>query len=133
MRLLRRTHPEFAGRTNTEEVSLMTDYNAAQAGGTAMRTLAVRITDDLRAQLDIIAQLNDRSVTEEIRFALEHWIERSKSDPQVLKRAAAVRADIERDAQVKNNAIDAIFRPESGKSKASSPSRPIAPEMATSS
>ena len=38
------------------------------AGGTSqMRTLAVRITDDLRAQLDVIAQLNDRSVTEEIR------------------------------------------------------------------
>ena len=35
-----------------------------------MRTLAVRITDDLRAQLDVIAQLNDRSVTEEIRIAL---------------------------------------------------------------
>jgi uncharacterized membrane protein len=29
-----------------------------------MRTLAVRITDDLRAQLDVIAQLNDRSVTD---------------------------------------------------------------------
>ena len=39
-----------------------------------MRTLAVRITDDLRAQLDVIAQLNDRSVTEEIRLALEDSI-----------------------------------------------------------
>lgn len=32
-----------------------------------IRTLAVRITDDSRAQLNVIAQLNDRSVTEEIR------------------------------------------------------------------
>ena len=47
------------------------------AGATGqMRTLAVRITDDLRAQLDVIAQLNDRSVTEEIRLSLEDWIER---------------------------------------------------------
>ena len=52
-----------------------------------VRTLAVRINDDLRAQLDLIAQLNDRSVTEEIRLALEDWVERSKSDPKVLKRA----------------------------------------------
>ena len=84
------------------------------AGATSqMRTLAVRITDDLRAQLDVIAQLNDRSVTEEIRLALEDWIERSKSDPQVLKRAETVRADIEREAQTKRNAISAIF--DSGK------------------
>jgi predicted transcriptional regulator len=79
------------------------------AGATSqMRTLAVRITDDLRAQLDVIAQLNDRSVTEEIRLALEDWIERSKSDPQVLKRAETVRADIEREAQTKCNAIEAF-------------------------
>lgn len=75
------------------------------AGATGqMRTLAVRITDDLRAQLDVIAQLNDRSVTEEIRLSLEDWIGRSKSDPQVLKRAETVRADIEREAQTKRNA-----------------------------
>jgi predicted transcriptional regulator len=85
-----------------------------------MRTLAVRITDDLRAQLDVIAQLNDRSVTEEIRLALEDWIDRSKSDPKVLARAETVRADIEREAQTKRNAISAIF--DGGKSPAKSAS-----------
>ena len=86
------------------------------AGATSqMRTLAVRITDDLRAQLDVIAQLNDRSVTEEIRLSLENWIERSKSDPQVLKRAETVRAEIEREAQTKRNAIEAIFAKEPAK------------------
>lgn len=80
------------------------------AGSTStMRTLAVRITDDLRAQLDVIAQLNERSVTEEIRIALEDWIGRSKSDPNVLKRAETVRAEIEREALTKRNAIEAIF------------------------
>jgi len=74
-----------------------------------MRTLAVRIKDDLRAQLDVIAQLDDRSVTEEIRLPLEDWIGQGKRDPQVLKRAETVRADIERKAQTKCNAIDAIF------------------------
>lgn len=75
----------------------------------ALRTLAVRMSDDMRAQLDVIAQLNDRTVTEEIRLALESWIERAKSDPSVLARAETVRAEIERDAQVKRNAIAAIF------------------------
>ena len=38
----------------------------------------MRITDELQAQLDVAAQLNDRSVSEEIRRSLEDWIERSK-------------------------------------------------------
>lgn len=67
------------------------------------------MTDDLRAQLDVIAQLNDRSVTEEIRIALEAWIETSRSDPKVLQRAETVRAEIERDAKTKQSAIAAIF------------------------
>jgi predicted DNA-binding protein len=100
----------------------MTDYTAP-AGGGQMRTLAVRISDDLRAQLDIIAQLTERSVTEEIRLAVEHWIERSKSDPEVLRRAESVRADIEREAQVKSTAIDAIFAQAKIKPKATSSGR----------
>lgn len=74
-----------------------------------LRTLAVRITEDMRAQLDIIAQLTGRSATEEIRLALESWIDKVKSDPEVLKKAEAVRAEIERDAQTRRNAIASIF------------------------
>ena len=86
-----------------------------------VRTLAVRITDDLRAQLDVIAQLNDRSVTEEIRIALEQWVQSSKADPNVLKRAETVRAEIEREAQTKRNAIAAIF---GGNEEVPAPSAP---------
>lgn len=74
-----------------------------------LRTLAVRITEDLRAQLDIIAQLTGRSTTEEIRLALEYWIEKTKSDPATLQKAEAIRAEIEREAQTRRNAIAAIF------------------------
>jgi uncharacterized membrane-anchored protein YjiN (DUF445 family) len=91
--------------------------NTPEVPATALgpvRTLAVRITDGLRAQLDVIAQLNDRSVTEEIRLALESWIETSKSDPKVLARAETVRAEIERDAKTKQSAIEAIFGSTSG-------------------
>ncbi len=84
-----------------------------------MRTLAVRITDDLRAQLDVIAQLNDRSVTEEIRIALEAWVVTSKSDPKVLARAETVRAEIEREAKIKQSAIEAIFGGEPAPASAS--------------
>jgi predicted transcriptional regulator len=77
--------------------------------GSQIRPLSVRMTDSTRAQLDIIAQLNNRSVTDEIRYALEHWIDKSKTDPKVLARAAQVRAEIERDSATKQGAIAAIF------------------------
>ena len=101
----------FAGRNNNEEVALISEPALPLPPGVAgpLRTLAVRMSDDLRAQLDVIAQLNDRTVTEEIRIALESWIERSKNDASVLARAETVRAEIERNAQVKRNAIAAIF------------------------
>lgn len=90
----------------------MSENTPAEVPATALgplRTLAVRITDGLRAQLDVLAQLNDRTVTEEIRLALESWVETSKSDPKVLERAEAVRAEIDREAKTKQDAIKAIF------------------------
>jgi predicted transcriptional regulator len=78
-------------------------------GGGQLRTLAVRVTEDLRAQLDIIAQLTGRSATAEIVLALEHWIERTKSDPEILKKAQQVQAEIERKAQTQRDAIASIF------------------------
>ncbi|RZT64386.1 hypothetical protein EV140_0635 [Microcella alkaliphila] len=90
----------------------MSDNELPEVPATALgpiRPLSVRITDGLRAQLEVIAQLNDRSVTEEIRLALEAWVETSKSDPKVLQRAETVRAEIEREAKTKQSAIEAIF------------------------
>jgi ferric-dicitrate binding protein FerR (iron transport regulator) len=90
------------------------------------------MTEDTRAQLDIIAQLNDRSVTDEVRHALEAWIERSKSDPKVLERANEVKAEIEREAATKRGAIAAIFDPApkaKGKEQTSaSPARSVKPD-----
>lgn len=97
------------------------------SGGGQLRTLAVRITEDLRAQLDVVAQITGRSTTEEIRLALEHWIEKTKSDPATLQKAEAIRAEIEREAQTRRNAIAAIFGGEGtakAETKDSAPSRP---------
>lgn len=82
-------------------------------GAGQLRTLAVRITEDLRAQLDVVAQITGRTTTEEIRLALEHWIEKTKSDPATLQKAEKIRSEIEREAQTRRNAIAAIFGGES--------------------
>lgn len=91
-------------------------------GAGQLRTLAVRITEDLRAQLDVVAQITGRSTTEEIRLALEHWIEKTKSDPTTLQKAEQIRAEIEREAQTRRNAIAAIFGGEGAKEETESSS-----------
>jgi ribosomal 50S subunit-associated protein YjgA (DUF615 family) len=96
-------------------------------GGGQLRTLAVRITEDLRAQLDVVAQITGRSTTEEIRVALEHWVEKTKSDPAILQKAEQIRAEIERKAQAQRNAITSIFGDgdtPTGEAKEAAPSRP---------
>ncbi|MCP2264629.1 ribbon-helix-helix domain-containing protein [Promicromonospora thailandica] len=98
----------------------------SEPSGSQLRTLAVRITDELRAQLDVVAQITGRTATEEIRLALEHWIEKTKSDPATLEKAEAIRAGIEREAQTRRDAITAIFggNTATDEAKETPPSRP---------
>lgn len=88
----------------SEQTPVATGYGSA-----AYKVLSVRTSEDTRAQLEVLAAINERSVTEETRIALEHWVEKSKSDPAVLKRAEQVRDEIEREAQTKRNAIAAVL------------------------
>lgn len=85
-----------------------------------IRPLSVRMRDSVRAQLDVLAQLNNRTATEETRLALEHWVERAKTDPSLKERADRVRAEIdqeveqrrrsaERDAEHRRQAIAAVL------------------------
>lgn len=91
------------------------------------KPITIRLDEATRAQLDIIAQLNDRTVTDEIRSALRHWIARTKDDPTVQARAEQIRAEIEREAKTKRDAIAAIFEAPGSTPGATSPSgRPVA-------
>lgn len=74
-----------------------------------IKPLAVRLNESTRTQLDIIAGLNDRTVTDEVRLAIEAWIEKTRSDPDIQRRAQDVRDEIEREAAGKRDAIAAIF------------------------
>lgn len=74
-----------------------------------VKAFAIRLNETVRTQLDIIAQLNDRTVTDEIRLAIEAWIEKTRSDPSVREQAEAVRNQIEREAAIKRAAIAEIF------------------------
>ena len=74
-----------------------------------IKPLAVRLNESTRTQLDIIAQLNDRTVTDGVRLAIEAWIDKTKADPAIQRRAQDVRDEIEREAAGKRDAIAAIF------------------------
>lgn len=87
----------------------MSESDTPSTSGAANKVLTIRTTEDTRAQLEVLALLNERSVAEETRVALEDWVARSKADPEVLKRAEEVRAEIEREAQTKRNAIAAVL------------------------
>lgn len=86
--------------------------SAASANGLGygpIKPLAVRLNESTPTQLDIIAQLRDRNVTDEVRFAIDAWIEQAKADPALQRQAQAAREEIEREATGKRDAIAAIF------------------------
>jgi predicted transcriptional regulator len=74
-----------------------------------MKTLAIRLDDDLHAQLSVIAQLSELTVTDAIRQAIEQWIESKRSAPELTSRAESVLDDIERDAAQRRSAIATLF------------------------
>lgn len=77
------------GRTTPSRYAMTGDTQPAATGttgGQPLRTLAVRIADDLRAQLDVLAQLTGRSTTEEIRLAIAQWITTSRATPTCSRR-----------------------------------------------
>src|SRR5580698_588613 len=96
---------------HTEEVA---DHESettrcAFSGDDSMKTLAIRLEEEQHAQLGMIAKLEDLTVTDAIRQAIEEWIETKRSNPELQARAEAVLADIERDATTRRGAIAALL------------------------
>ncbi len=74
-----------------------------------VKTLAIRLQDDLHTQLVVLAQLEEKSLTDVIREALEGHLERKRSESGVSDRAQAVLDEIEREAAARRGAIQALF------------------------
>jgi hypothetical protein len=76
-----------------------------------VKTLAIRLEDDLHAQLSVLAQLSETSLTEEIRKALVAHLAARRDDPELTKRAQAISEEIEEQAQARKSAIATMFGP----------------------
>ena len=94
-----------------------------------MKTLAIRLDDELHAQLSVLAQLRESTITDEIRMALESHLESMKASPELSGRAQAVLDEIERDSQARQAAIATLF----GTSEASTSPVPAAEAVSTTS
>ena len=74
-----------------------------------MKTLAIRLEEDQHAQLSVIAQLEELTVTDAIRQAIEQWVEARRDSPALKQRAQAVLEDIEQEAASRRGAIAALL------------------------
>jgi hypothetical protein len=86
-----------------------------------VKTLGIRLQPDVHAQLSFIAQLREGTITDEIQIAIAEHIARAKDDPDLASRAAEARAEIEREAAARQQAIATLFA--EGDTSGSRPSR----------
>jgi hypothetical protein len=81
----------------------------ASPGETTRKTLAIRLDGEQHAQLTMIAQLEELTVTDAIRQAIDGWIESKRNNPQLKERAEAVLNAIEAEANTRRGAIAALL------------------------
>ena len=79
-----------------------------------MKTMAIRLDDDLHAQLAILAQLSETSIAELIRTSIESYVQSKRDDPALAAQADSVLADIDSEARSRRDAIASLFAPGSG-------------------
>ncbi len=75
----------------------------------SVKTLAIRLADDLHAQLSLVAQLDELTLTDAIRRAIEEFIERKRAEGDFAARAAAMLEEIDREAATRRQSIEALF------------------------
>jgi predicted transcriptional regulator len=95
----------MTGRTSTEEENAMPEPR----NGGSIKTLAIRLPDELHAQLGLVAQLDDLTLTDAIRQAIEEFIERKRAEGDFASRAAAMLEEIDREAATRRQSIEALF------------------------
>ncbi len=74
-----------------------------------MKTMAIRLEDDLHAQLVLLSQLDGLPVADEVRQAIEGHIARKRSEEDFEQRATELLAQIEREAVARRDAIQSLF------------------------
>jgi predicted DNA-binding protein len=74
-----------------------------------MKTLAIRLEEETHAQLAALSALKGTSLVEEIREAIEGHVEREGAEGKLAERAQAALAEIDREAETRRAAIQALM------------------------
>jgi len=80
-------------------------------GRGSVKTLAIRLPDELHAQLVLVASLEALSLTDTIRQAIEELIERKRTDGDLAAQAAKALEEWEQEAQVRKQALQSLLGP----------------------
>ena len=80
-------------------------------GRGGVKTLAIRLPDELHAQLVLIASLEGQSLTDTIRQAISELIERKRGDGDLAAQAAKALEEMEQEAQARKSALQALLGP----------------------
>lgn len=76
-----------------------------------MKTMAIRLTDEISAQLTLVAQLEATSVAELIRQAIDQLLADKRDHGDLAAKAEAALAEIDQEAQARRDAIQALLGP----------------------
>lgn len=74
-----------------------------------MKTTSIRLDDTTHAQLAVLAQLKETSITEIIQSAINSYIDGMRENPDLVNQAESVLADIDREAANRREAISTLF------------------------
>lgn len=97
----------MGGRISTKEVSSLTEATQGASGG--VKTLGIKLPDEVHAQFALIAQLEGLSLTDAIRQAIDGYIERKRGEGDLAARAAQALEEIEREAAQRRSALTTLF------------------------
>ena len=87
------------------------------------KTMAIRVSPELHAELSLIAQLRSRTLADEHLAAVQDHIERARQEADLAKRADLAIQEIEREAAIRREAINRLR----GGPKTTSVSEPTTP------
>lgn len=82
----------------------MTDPNKDK-----VKTLGIRLPDELHTQFVLVAQLDGLSLTDAIRRAVELYVQSKRSEGDFAERAQSALEEIEREAATRRSAIEGLF------------------------
>lgn len=74
-----------------------------------MRTIAIRVEEEFRQQLVLLAELSGRSLTDEVIEALNQHVTRRSEEVDLTAQAQAALEAIDRDHATKRGAIESLL------------------------